>query len=34
MARSEFMKGFWVGAGVLAALLVVGVASGVLRRAF
>ena len=34
MARSEFMKGFFVGAGVLAALLVVGAATGLLRKAF
>lgn len=34
MARSEFMKGFFVGAGVLAALLVVGAATGMLRRVF
>ena len=34
MARSEFMKGFWIGAGVVAAVLVVGLASGVLRKVF
>lgn len=33
MARSDFMKGFWLGAGVLAAVLVVGLASGALKRA-
>ena len=34
MARSDFMKGFWTGAGVLGAILVVGLATGVLRRVF
>ena len=34
MARSDFMKGFFVGAGVLAAVLVIGAATGVLRRVF
>ena len=34
MARADFVKGFFVGAGVLAALLVVGTATGVLRRVF
>lgn len=34
MARTDFMRGFWVGAGVLGALLVVGLATGVLRKVF
>jgi hypothetical protein len=29
---SEFARGFWVGAGVLAAVLVVGTVVGVFRR--
>lgn len=30
--NSDFKKGFWVGLGVGAALLVLSVAAGVLRR--
>lgn len=31
MARTDFMRGFWTGAGVLAAIFVVGLATGVFR---
>ena len=34
MNRADFMKGFWVGAGVAVALIVVGAATGVLRKVF
>lgn len=34
MFKSEFMKGFAIGAGVLAAVVVVGFASGVISRNF
>jgi hypothetical protein len=30
--NSDFMRGFWLATGVLVAVYVVGVASGVLRR--
>ena len=32
MLNTDFKRGFWVGAGVLVAVLVVGAATGVLRR--
>ena len=31
--KSDFAKGFMVGAGVLVAVLVVGTAAGIFRRA-
>lgn len=34
MARSDFMKGFWVGTGVVAAVLVLGLVTGTLRKVF
>ena len=33
MAWTEFKKGFFVGAGVVAAVVVVGVVAGVIRKA-
>jgi len=29
---SDFQRGFWIGAGVLVAVLVVGTVAGVFRR--
>ena len=31
--NSDFKKGFWIGLGVGAALVVIGAATGMLRRA-
>ena len=33
MGNQDFKKGFWVGLGVGAALIVLSLAAGVLRRA-